>query len=170
MLHVVIPVAVVLGSVYVDIDTLSVSLVTFPVPIVHIAICMPKLASAVSLVSFPVAFVLRSVRPYLDTEPVSLSLQPLSSVDSSIIEDMFFFEFQVLPTQGQTVIIIRVLDNVLTGLLCESPSREMSSVRSLYPHNLVLVGTQVPLQCQSRVLQETESQIKRMFCSLASLD
>jgi hypothetical protein len=92
MLLIVEPLAVVLSTIHVDINTPPISFVFFPEPVKHVPVSMPKLASPMGLVILPSTLVLSAIRPDLNSITVPVVFLPLTLVDCTIIKNIFFFK------------------------------------------------------------------------------
>ena len=88
MLFIVFPVAVVLSTVCMNVDSSSMSFVIFPVTLINIAISVDQPALAISLVILPVALVQTAIRPDLEssTVPSVRSGKPLSLVLGIVLD------------------------------------------------------------------------------------
>jgi len=92
VLFILLPLAFVLGTVSVVVDTITVGLVVLPLAVVNIAVSVDEATSTVSLVVFPVAFIERAVNPNLDALTILLAIViPLALVLSAIVESLFLF-------------------------------------------------------------------------------
>lgn len=98
MLQVIFPVALVPGSVHVDIDAIAVGFVIVPLALKHVAINVPELALAACLVEPPIPFVAGTIRPDLHTIAMLHVAKPLPLVHSSVLEDDFAFILQLMLT------------------------------------------------------------------------
>ena len=96
MLQVVFPVALVPGSVHVDINTIAVGLVIIPLALKDVAINVPELALAACLVEPPIPFVAGTIRPDLHTIAMLHVAKPLPLVHSSVLEDDFALILQLM--------------------------------------------------------------------------
>ena len=87
VLEVLLPVALIPSSVHVYVDTIAVSLIVEPLSFKHIAIDVPKLASAACLIEPPEALVSGAIWPDLDAKSMLHVAQPLAFVHGAILED-----------------------------------------------------------------------------------
>lgn len=94
VLEVVFPLALVLSSVHMNIDTVTICLIVHPVSLIDIAIDVDELPLTVRSVIFPVAFVACTIRPDLFAESITEASNPLPQVSSSSLERV---EFSILP-------------------------------------------------------------------------
>jgi hypothetical protein len=86
MLEVVFPLSVVLRSVDVGVDSVSVGFIVHPVAFVDVSVYVPEDSVSMGSVVFPLALVLSPIRPDLSPFSVSESSQPLACVCSSGFE------------------------------------------------------------------------------------
>ena len=96
VLQVVMPLALILGSIHVDVRAESVRLVLFPLSVKNVAVSVPKNSSTFSLAEAPPPFVLGAIWPDLDTIAVSKFAQPLALVDSSTLKSVSRSELNVV--------------------------------------------------------------------------
>lgn len=94
MLKVVFPLALVFGSVHMNVDTVTISFVVHPVSLVDITIDVDKLALTMRSVVLPVAFVACAIRPDLFAESITETSNPLPQISSSSLKRI---EFSILP-------------------------------------------------------------------------
>lgn len=94
VLEVVFPLALVLSSVHMNVDTVTICLIVHPVSLINIAIDVDELPLTVRSVIFPVAFVACTIRPNLFAESITKAANPLPQVSSSSLERV---EFSILP-------------------------------------------------------------------------
>ena len=80
MLKVVLPLAIIACPVLVDVDTLAISSVVDPVPIVDVTIHMDELSVPCGVTQLPVSFINSAIRPCLLAAPVSETTEPLAFV------------------------------------------------------------------------------------------
>jgi hypothetical protein len=92
MLLILIPFALVLGPIDMNIYASPVCLVLLPLPIKHVPVRMPEFPPSMCLVFAPPTFVLGAIRPYLDSVTVSCITLPLAPVDCTVVKNMLFFE------------------------------------------------------------------------------
>lgn len=85
-MKVVEPVALVPGSVLVDVDPKTVGLVMGPVSVIDVSIGMPEFTLAVSFVIGPQPLVSRTVGPYLFPRPMPQAFKEVASVDGPVFE------------------------------------------------------------------------------------
>jgi len=83
MLLVIFPLAIVLSTIGVSVNTFPVGFIVFPLTFVYVTVCMVKYSIAIGFVVAPTSFVARTIRPFLLASAVSLSAEPLSSVNCS---------------------------------------------------------------------------------------
>ena len=88
MLLVFFPVALVASSLDVCIDSVAVSLVVEPLPVVDVAVRVEELALPACLIVLPVTFVAGIIRPDHRATPVSQATLPLSGIDGSCLVRM----------------------------------------------------------------------------------
>lgn len=84
-----------------NVDAESIGLVIFPLALVDVAIRVPELASAVSLVLAPLTFVLGTIRPDLNTRSMSHSIFEVALVDCTILENQLVNELESLLFRGR---------------------------------------------------------------------
>lgn len=80
MLEVLLPLALVPGSIHMDIDALAICLIIDPVSLINIPIDVGELSKTMGPVVLPVAFVAGAVRPDLLSIAISESTDPLSCI------------------------------------------------------------------------------------------
>jgi hypothetical protein len=90
ILKIITPVSFILGSVYMNINTVAVRFVLFPLSFINISICMPEFTLAICFIEAPFALVLGSIRPYLSTWTMSGSVFEVAFVDRSVFKNQFF--------------------------------------------------------------------------------
>jgi hypothetical protein len=99
VLEVILPISLVLGSVDVDVDSVSISLVIFPFSFVDVSVSMPELSATIGLVLPPLTFVLCIIWPHLDSRSVTHFIQKVSLIDCSILKRKFFDELEILSSR-----------------------------------------------------------------------
>lgn len=114
MLLVVLPVAFVLGVVYINEDSIAIGLVLLPAALVHISIGVSHSSSPIGFVSLPHSFVLRAIGPKLDAYAIAISifLVPLPFVEFAITHILVLVNVDTLNS-----IILRIV----LGLQLELP-------------------------------------------------
>jgi hypothetical protein len=105
VLLIIDPFSIILGPVYMDINSMAMCFILAPFTIKDVAIGMPELPTPMRLVISPTTLILGSIRPNLNTVAMTLFVLPLSLVDRSIIENVFLFEYNF----GVVVFIILIL-------------------------------------------------------------
>ena len=80
MLKVVKPLALVLGSIHVDVDACAICLIVDPVTLIDVTIDVSELSNSVRPVVLPVTLVLGAVGPDLLSEAIAEAANPLARV------------------------------------------------------------------------------------------
>jgi hypothetical protein len=88
MLQVILPESLVLGSILMNIGSVTIGLVIAPLSIVDVSIGMHEFTLAVSLVIFPLTDILGAIRPSLRSVTMPLAAFPVTVVNCSGLEDM----------------------------------------------------------------------------------
>jgi len=78
----------------VDVHSVAISLVIFPLTLVDISVSVPEFAFAVGFVFAPFSLVFSTVRPDLSARSVSETLEKVSFVDSSVLKHELFNELK----------------------------------------------------------------------------
>jgi hypothetical protein len=89
MLQIIFPLALISGSILMDIYPVAIGLIIKPFAFENIAIDMPKFSMATSFIQTPVAFILGPILPYLNPIPMLHIPQPLSLIRCSVFEVNF---------------------------------------------------------------------------------
>lgn len=81
-MEIVLPVPFVLGAIDVDVDTIAICLVVFPLALIDVAISMPELSASIGFVKAPLTLVFGAVGPDLNSWTVSLVVKKVTFEDS----------------------------------------------------------------------------------------
>ena len=79
-----------------NINTVPVSFIVFPLAFIDVTISMPELSAAVSLVLAPFTLILSVIGPNLDTWSVSHIILKVAFINSSVFEGKFLDELETL--------------------------------------------------------------------------
>jgi hypothetical protein len=104
MLQVVLPLALIARSVYVNVGTESVRLVVDPIALVNISVNMDEFSMAMSAVVTPLPFVASTIRPHLHTVAIAEPPDPLPLIGGTCLESIDWTLFS-LPLR--VVLLIR---------------------------------------------------------------
>jgi len=88
MLKIISPLAFVLGSVDMMVDTVSIGFIVDPFSIINIAINMREFTLAMSSIVLPLALILSTIWPLLNSESISESSNPLSVICGASLESI----------------------------------------------------------------------------------
>ena len=89
VLQVILPLTLVAGAILMNIDTVAVGLVIKPFALEDVAVHVPELAVAASLIEAPMSFIFGTILPDLHAVAVLHVTEPLASVSRSILEVNF---------------------------------------------------------------------------------
>ena len=94
-MQIVSPVALILSTIDMRIDTITVGFVFLPFAFVYVTICMPEFALSIGLVSAPISFILGSIGPDLDTWAVAHTILKIAFVHGTVFKNEFLDKLQV---------------------------------------------------------------------------
>lgn len=109
MLKVVLPLAIIACPVLVDVDTLAISSVVDPVPIVDVTIHMDELSVPCGVTQLPASFINSAIRPCLLAVPVSETTEPLAYVHCARFKLVWRSASTFLPLYCQSLVSQRLL-------------------------------------------------------------
>lgn len=137
MLLVLFPVALILGSVEMGVDAVSVRLVILPVPIVDVPIGMDQPALSIGLVLHPVAFVEGTVGPDLHTFPLPhlATFEPLTRVFGSVFQGALGTRTPLTQHLFELPVVIVEFTQFFAHLLHLHVVVVFASVRTHAPHS-----------------------------------
>jgi hypothetical protein len=127
MLQIILPVSLVLRSIDMRVDPVTVGLIVLPLAIEDVSVDMPKLSLAMSLVVLPLTFVAGSIGPDLDSAPMPDCPPPLTLVHSSVFKAVLIpvLEWQTLSVV-ESVIILIILKILMRHVVRLSPISSLS--------------------------------------------
>ena len=111
VLQVILPLAFILCTVHVLVDTRAIGLIVCPVAIINIAVHMDKFTLTMCSILTPLTSINSTVRPNLFAKPVAESTSPLAIIAGSRSKDVLW------PILTCGIRIVNPLSHSLTGLL-----------------------------------------------------
>ena len=96
ILEIVLPVSLILGAVYMDVNTVATGFIILPLAIVNVTVGTYSLAASIGLVLSPLAFIFGVIRPNCNAWTMSLITEKVPFVNSAVIKRELFNKLQSL--------------------------------------------------------------------------
>ena len=122
ILLVVLPLAEVPGPIRVLIQSITVGFVVAPVPLVHVAVCVPELTLAVRPIVPPLSFVFAAIRPDLSAparlDPILRCVASVNGLRGWRLHFVYHYEVQLSHENLEASLLLLGIRLVGLGVLC----------------------------------------------------